>query len=342
MQEEFAVPVAYIRQITEQLRFMQVDVDGWLARAGMRADQLAEPSGVVSYARFRGLVLSAVEEAQEPALGLFVGERLVASTHGIVGTLAIHSRNVGQALTMLERFAGLRTSLVSISHAVVGDEVRVLFEEARPLGDLQRPMFEALVLSIKNVLDDITMGTCNVPEVAFAFPRPDYASLATDLFGCPVLYGQDWTGFKAPAAVLEQPLARTDPEAFAAAEQICQAELDRLAQSETLAGRVRRLLLGHQAGFPSLQVTARLLHMTPRTLHRHLVVEGTSYRALLESVRRTLAVEQLKSGRFAVDEVAYQLGYTDVSNFRRAFKRWEGVAPSVYRARHAAGGDTGQ
>jgi AraC-like DNA-binding protein len=96
---------------------------------------------------------------------------------------------------------------------------------------------------------------------------------------------------------------------------------------------VRRLLLEKQIRFPSLQVTARMLHMTPRTLHRRLVAEGTSYREVLESVRHTLAIEHLKSGRFGMDEIAYRLGYTDLANFRRAFKRWESMPPSEYRAR---------
>ena len=94
-----------------------------------------------------------------------------------------------------------------------------------------------------------------------------------------------------------------------------------------------RLLLDRHGAFPSLQIAARRLHTTPRTLHRRLVAEGTSYRALLESVRHTLAVEQVKSGRFTIEEIAYTLGYTDLANFRRAFKRWERVPPSALRLR---------
>lgn len=73
--------------------------------------------------------------------------------------------------------------------------------------------------------------------------------------------------------------------------------------------------------------------MTPRTLHRRLIDEGTSFRELLEEVRHTLAVEHLKSGRFSIEEIAYTLGYSDLANFRRAFKRWEDVPPSESRAR---------
>ncbi len=76
--------------------------------------------------------------------------------------------------------------------------------------------------------------------------------------------------------------------------------------------------------------------MTPRTLHRRLSDEDTSFHELLEEVRHMLAVEHVKSGRLSIEEIAYSLGYSDLANFRRAFKRWESVPPSEYRASLAA------
>ena len=84
------------------------------------------------------------------------------------------------------------------------------------------------------------------------------------------------------------------------------------------------------SAFPSLNVTARLFHLTPRTLHRRLLDEGSSFKEILEQVRH-LAVEYLKAGHLSIEEIAYSLGYTDMANFRRAFKRWEAMPPSRYR-----------
>jgi AraC-like DNA-binding protein len=297
--------------------------------------QLAEPGGVLPYAAFRALVLEAITAAKEPALGLFVGARLVASTHGMVGMAAVSASTVHQALDIVEQFSQLRTSLITISHEVTALEARLVFTEVLPLGDIQRSIFEAVVLSIKNILDDITMGAAEVREVAFPFDEPEYAALARDLFGCPVRYGQGWAGFSAPPDVLDLPVRLADPDAFEEAARICQRELDRISAEESMGARVRRLLLADQNGFPSLAVTARLLHMSPRTLHRRLVDEGTSYRDLLESVRHTLAIQHVRSGRFSMEEIAYRLGYSDLANFRRAFKRWEAVPPSTFRAQRA-------
>ena len=70
--------------------------------------------------------------------------------------------------------------------------------------------------------------------------------------------------------------------------------------------------------------------MTSRTLHRRLLAEGTSFKQVLKEVRHALALEHIRAGRLSVEEIAQVLGYSDVANFRRAFRQWEGVAPSEY------------
>jgi AraC-like DNA-binding protein len=205
------------------------------------------------------------------------------------------------------------------------------------LGELQRPFLEATTLSLRNIVDSISMGACPVLKVAFPFPAPDYAALARDMFRCDVAYGQSWAGLSFPLEAQQIPIKLADQQAFDEANRICQLELAKLSANTSLSARVRRLFIEQQHGFPSLNATARVLHMTPRTLHRRLLDEGTSYRELLEDVRHTLAIEHLKSGRFSFEEIAFVLGYTDLANFRRAFRRWEKLSPSEYLARAQRG-----
>jgi AraC-like DNA-binding protein len=332
---DFTLPVHYLRQIASQLHGMGVDVAQLLALVGLDEARLNDPKVEISYATFHRLVRDGLEISQEPALGLLVGERLLANTHGVLGYAAMSSGTPRQALELVERYVGLRISLFSLSDERHGDEVRVCFHETQSLDDIRAPILEAVILSVKNVLDAIAMGSCPVTQVAFPFPVPSYEALAREVFKCDVRYDQPWAGFALPHDALDTPLKMGDPEMFREAALICQRELDKLTANQSLAARVRRTLLESQNGFPSLVVTARLFHMTPRTLHRRLLDEGTSFKQILEEVRHTLAVEQLKSGRFSVEEIAYALGYSDMANFRRAFKRWEKVSPSEYRSQHA-------
>lgn len=330
-QQDFTLPMHYVRQIADLLRTLGMDVPAWLAKSGLSEPDLLDAQRAASFDVAYRLIVDALSCSGERALGLLVGERLVVNTHGILGYAAMNSGTLRQALDLFERYIGVRTTLVAVSHEVQGAEVRVQFQEPIPLGDIQRTVLEAIVLTVKNVLDYITMGSRHVQWVAFPFAQPDYAELAADMFGCDVRYGQTWAGFTIPAGVLDQPLTMADAATFAQAAAICERELDKVQQNASLANKVRRIMLEKQNGFPSLQVTARLFHLTPRTLHRRLQEEGTSYKEILESVRHKLAVAHLKAGHLSVQEIAYTLGYTDMANFRRAFKRWEGVAPSDYR-----------
>jgi hypothetical protein len=174
-----------------------------------------------------------------------------------------------------------------------------VFAETYPLGDIRRPLLEAVVLSIKNILDSISMGVCRVGEVAFPFEAPGYADLARDLFGAPVRYAQSWAGFTLPLQALDVPLRLADPEAFRDAAMICQRELDKLTASESMATRVRRLLLEKQRGLPLAPGDGAALlddpaHPPPSPAGRGHVVSGAAGGGAPHAGRRAPEVRALQ------------------------------------------------
>ena len=334
-----ALPGYYLQHVADQLQRRGVAVPAWLQPAGLTPADLADPGLVLPFARFDALVREALLLSGEPALGLFVGERLVPASHGVVGDAVLSSGTLREAIGLFERFVPLRLPVVAVALDTSATQARVCISQTCPLGDLQRPVLEAVLLSVKNALEAISLGAVRIDAVGFAFEAPDYAVLAREVLRCPVRYGQAWTGFRLPLARLDQPLRAADPVAFREAAGICQRELDKLTAHTTLAARVQRLMLEQPNGFPSLVVTARLLRMPARTLHRRLQEEGTSFQRLLDDVRHTLALAHLRQGHFTVEDTAYALGYSDLSNFRRAFKRWQAQPPSAFRPpRKTAGG----
>jgi AraC-like DNA-binding protein len=328
-----SMPVPYLRQVAAQVAALGVDVELWLMRSGLSPGSLDDLAQDLAFETFQRLMLDAMTLANEPALGLLVGQRLQMQMHGSLGYAALSSGSIRQALALFESFTRTRFSLVDLEVQERAGEVRVCLIERRALGLMRRPVLEAISMASKNILDAISMGSCAIDQVMFPFAAPSYASFAAELYGCRVRYDASWAGFTLPSRMLDAPLRAADPLALREAVLICERELERISTLETHAGRVRRLLLSHPNGFPSLEATARMLHMTPRTLHRRLVEEGTSFRELLEAERRQLAREHIKAGRFTLQEIAYRLGYTDFANFRRAFKRWEGSSPAAFRDR---------
>ena len=329
--QEFTLPVQYIRQIADQVARM----DAQMPASFRRKHWDALPAGdvqVLALDEFEQLVQDAITATGEPAFGLLVGERMQINSHGMLGYAAMNSATLRDAIALMEQYLQIRTQLVRVRHAAVDGAVRIIFEEAIPLQVVRRSVLDTIVLTIKNLFDHITGGAVRTLHVCFPLEQPTYAALAEEMFGCPVRYGQPWCGFAFAADGLDTPLSMADPVTLRQAIQVCQKELDKSAQQQSWAGKLQRLLLESQGGFPSLNVAARLFNVTPRTLHRRLVEEGTSYRAVIDEVRLRLAVEHLKLGKLSIDEIAFTLGYTDTANFRRAFMRWMGVSPSAYRA----------
>jgi AraC-like DNA-binding protein len=133
-----------------------------------------------------------------------------------------------------------------------------------------------------------------------------------------------------PRAMFDEPL----PQADAHTLELCMAQCDVLMQRNErrrgITAVVRSKLFRKSGGFPTLPEVAAELDVHPRTLRRQLAEEGTSFRALLNEARSTLAVDLLCNVGLNVEEVSKRLGYTDTSTFCHAFKRWHGVPPSAY------------
>ena len=124
---------------------------------------------------------------------------------------------------------------------------------------------------------------------------------------------------------------QVNPELAAHNEAVLRKRLEAL-QPDTVARRLRRAL--EQClpnGEPSAEALAHGLHLSLRSLQRHLSEEGSSYEQVLAETRHALAVQHLGEADCSISEVAYLLGFADSSSFSRAFKRWSGQSPSQYR-----------
>jgi AraC-like DNA-binding protein len=132
---------------------------------------------------------------------------------------------------------------------------------------------------------------------------------------------------RAPSAVLAKAFAARADEALA-----------RLAEKDTLAERVRLLTTQHLAsGHVTMHWIAHSLGLSPPTLRRRLDAEQVTYSAIVDEVRRQLAEREL-GGKRSVSEIAFYLGFSSVSAFGRAFRRWYGILPTEYRARQRTTG----
>jgi AraC-like DNA-binding protein len=86
-------------------------------------------------------------------------------------------------------------------------------------------------------------------------------------------------------------------------------------------------------GFPTVEDVAAQMNVSPRTLHRRLTESGVGYQVILDDVRRRLAEEYLRNTALSIEEIAARTGFSEASNFRKAFKKWTREQPAEYRRR---------
>ena len=169
--------------------------------------------------------------------------------------------------------------------------------------------------------------------VCFAHEAPADTTAHDSLFQAPIQFASGRTAMHIPNAILDLVNAKADAALVAILDGYAATLLAQAPSTDTVSGRVRaQLLEALQSGVPTAEEIAHSLHMSVRTLHRSLQQEETTFRALLNQLRQEQATKYLTNTNISIAEVGFLLGFTELSSFYRAFKRWTGVTPAEYRA----------
>ncbi|GAA6154332.1 helix-turn-helix domain-containing protein [Pseudoteredinibacter isoporae] len=173
-----------------------------------------------------------------------------------------------------------------------------------------------------------------IPDCYFEFshPQPSYHQAYRDYFQGDCYFGQAHNCYYIPIEYARRANPKANAEAYRLAQEICQQQLKHIPNhSLTMADRVCRTLMSQPLGKMHEDAVARSLFVSKRTLARRLDSEGKTFRQVREDLLAELASRQLRESQASVESIAVLLGYSDVANFRRAFKRWFAKSPSEYR-----------
>jgi AraC-like DNA-binding protein len=313
------------------LREMGVDVDALAERFGLRPESLRDPHTRVPYESVAEFVVAAIDVTGDAALGLHLSERYRPGAFGILDYLALSSRTLGDALRQLCRYGRL---LADAAETLVEDRGDRVFVWQRTHGGFWRPsvLVENAMAHLVVIARRLTGRQLAPVEVHFAHPEPAYSSEHARIFRAPVRFFADRDGLLMSADVLRIPLVTADSNLLAVLQRHADHLLAQAPAFESFAQRVRETVLRQlKAGAPTADEVAGQFKMSKRTLSRRLHTEGASYETIRDGLRRDLSKHYLHDDRLSIDDVALLLGYAEMNAFRRAFQRWHGITPAVFR-----------
>ena len=321
--------------LVQPLAVALASIDGALDALWRATDltpqMIADPEARVSPAQFCVAWAEATRLAKDPALALRIAEMMPQGAFGIVEYVCRSAPTLREALTQWVRYLGILDDAVEVAlvDAPEGLSLRVVVESEAPAPASHELCF-ALVLAnarriAKHKIDPVA--------VRFTHPLPSgQAARYRAFFGGKVEFGAKRTEIVFAKGDASAPLTTADPSLLAILIPTAEKKRESTSKDPPLVDQVRRVL-GNALSSDDAQLTsvAKRLGVTARSLQRRLQDEGTSFQALRDETRKTLADRYLAEG-LSLAEISFLLGFSEPSAFFRAFKRWTGLTPVERRA----------
>lgn len=310
--------------VASRLRAAGCDADALLSRFELPADLERESTVVVPVDTLARFYDAAAQALAEPDLGLRLATAMPRGAYGLFEFGVRASATVRDALDRLCRTMALFNRVAQLSWSEQGRSAQC--EMAVPghphaLGRHANEFFIALLVVWARAL---AARPFMVRRAWFCHPAPAETGVHRELLGCETIeFAATSNGFAFDAAWLDTPLVEADPALRKAIDERARGDLPQVA-TPPLLFELQRVVRSLPPSEPvSVKQVAHRLGHSARSLQRHLAAEGTTFRKVLDEVRRA-RVGDLEREGLTRSAIAERLGYRDLAAFRRALRRWTG------------------
>jgi len=312
---------------------MGVDVEKVFPPLGLTVDEVAgsfsgqrRRATVAGYAKFWQLV---EEVAQDPDIGLHIGEAVPLNFGLILEYLFLSSSTFGEGLLRAEKYQ----RLIGDHFVITGN----LQEDACYLDSSimnQRHTNEAMLVHHLRIYKMATDGLFLPTKITFMHDAPADTSEHERILGCPLEFSAPVNRVYFPRELLTAKSPMAQPELVALHMSMADTKLAEVEEEKNVARTQDTIAELLESGEVTLEVVAEKLAIEPSQLRSQLASQGTSFQQLLNEHRSNLAKQLLAKTDEPIDNIVYLLGFVEISSFYRAFKRWVGMTPVQYREQH--------
>ncbi|MFC3903137.1 AraC-type DNA-binding protein [Acinetobacter marinus] len=328
------ISIHFVNAALTGVKRLGLDTDNLLSHVGIEAELLKQPKARISPDQYTQFVKMLWLVTQDEHVGFDVQPRKLG-TFAMMCQLIIHCKTLGEALERSTEF-----------YRLFGDEWAVILErdkhEARLIPMIPKEhdpdhfLTESMLMIWHGLASWLIERRIPLERVHFGYERPKHADEYDALFFAPVMqFNAQRTEVTFAADYLDLPIRQTEETLEDFLKMAPAQLLVKFKNTNSLTNRIRDVLksqIGEE--MPTLNDVAAMLYLSPQTLRRRLATEGKSYQGVKDALRRDAAIHLLLRQDLTLEDVAQQVGFSETSTFHRAFKKWTGVTPGLYRQLH--------
>ncbi|MBT4934088.1 MAG: AraC family transcriptional regulator [Rhodospirillaceae bacterium] len=311
------------------------DIDSIFGNSGLAPSMAGETTLQLKLSSFCRLFEEAARRTENQNFGLWFGNQFKPQDLGLWGYVGVTSPTLGAALENLVSYfpyhqensmLNLRSrndGMMMFEYQITAPEI----VERRQDAELSLGMF-------LNVFRECLGQDWTPEEVYFEHPKPEAAKAHENAFGAAAYFSQPVNALVFKPEILDHPMPSCDL-ALMTMMQTCLAELGSGRDGfESVTDRVRSVIrMKLPEGCPSLEIVGEALQLSSASIQRELSLAGLTYKELIQATRYDLAHAYLKQRHLPLSEIAFLLGYSELSAFSRAVRRWTGESPRAMRRR---------
>jgi len=327
---------SYVRHTLLTMSSVGIDASTYLDRLGLTMEALEQSENKVTQDQYNALLDDVIGAYPNRGLGLLDGRGVSLLDHGLLGYAMFASENLSKALARHTRYQDVIGAALHTRLFVQGNQACLR------VTDISRPELINTPAKLRYETERLLAQWAEIGPVfgstrhwytrlMIGYPKPTYSDLYTEILGPNISFDAAHTEIIFDAQLLQQPLNFANEAAAVLCEQQCDALLKRLQNTEGYVARVRRILAANPGGDLAITTVAKILGTSERSLRRRLKEEETTYKQVVLHFRMELAASYLKGDEMTIQEVAFTTGYSDPSNFHRAFQHYYGQTPANFR-----------
>ena len=329
------VSISSIQSVALTLDKLGLQTGDILLDAGVPIGALNQCYERVSIHSLSKIISHAVSSELGPLFGLKFAENIHATTYHCYGLMLISAPTLRQCCLRLSRYYAWVTTNKSVSFEVQGDTARLVYHWQGDTADSPKARLARLsgwAATWVRMLRMVSSPGFAPKAVTFSCPAPlGFVEDYQQYFRCPLQFDSAADALCFDASMLDAPLAGGNAELARRSERQVFDHLSKIACLD-LETQVRMALLDLlPAGTYTRSDVADWLGMEDRRFGAALRQQGLSHHKILLSTRQELAAELISHSDISINEISYQLGFSDCSNFARSYRKWFGCCPSERR-----------